>query len=179
MILAERLLSKVDDDIDDETRILELLKLRFGANSLRDCEVMLKDMADSKRIVANIRNLARPRGGLGAAGLDRDFSAVILSELFWPPLFEGACTTPEAVDSALQAFGSQYKALKAPRTLHWKPHLGVVDLEHRLTWRANDLAAAAGIAADQVAEKAAIWVNSGILRKRTDKVTREVTYELE
>ena len=67
MILAERLLSKVDDDIDDETRILELLKLRFGANSLRDCEVMLKDMADSKRIVANIRNLARPRGGLGAA----------------------------------------------------------------------------------------------------------------
>ena len=106
MILAERLLSKVDDDIDDETRILELLKLRFGANSLRDCEVMLKDMADSKRIVANIRNLARPRGGLGAAGLDSDFSAVILSELFWPPLFEGACTTPEAVDSALQAFGS-------------------------------------------------------------------------
>ncbi|WZN66184.1 subunit 2 of anaphase-promoting complex [Chloropicon roscoffensis] len=204
MILAERLLSKVDDDIDDETRILELLKLRFGANSLRDCEVMLKDMADSKRIVANIRNLARPRGGLGAAGLDRDFSAVILSELFWPPLFEGACTTPEAVDSALQAFGSQYKALKAPRTLHWKPHLGVVDLElcfgddeeakeftvsvaqamvisqfeQRLTWRANDLAAAAGIAADQIAEKAAIWVNSGILRKRTDKVTREVTYEL-
>ncbi|QDZ24626.1 subunit 2 of anaphase-promoting complex [Chloropicon primus] len=200
MILAERLLSKVDDDIDDETRILELLKLRFGANSLRDCEIMLKDMADSKRITSNIRALVQQSQGHSA--ITQDFSTVILSELFWPPLFEGEVSTPKEVQWMLDTFGSQYKALKAPRTLHWKPHLGVVDLEldfggeakeftvsvaqaliisqfeSRVAWESEELAAAAGMAHESLAEKASIWVNSGILKKSVDKGTKKVTYKL-
>lgn len=34
---------------------MELLKLRFGEAPMHFCEVMLKDMADSRRINANIR----------------------------------------------------------------------------------------------------------------------------
>lgn len=115
--------SQVDDsDMDEETRILELLKLRFGANSLRDCEVMLKDMADSRRITSNIGALASSQSGGGAAAVDQDFSAVILSELFWPPLFEGQVATPAHVQGILDAFGSQYKALKvSPR-----PHIAAI-----------------------------------------------------
>ena len=107
MILAERLLAKADDDVDDETRILELLKLRFGANALRECEIMLKDMADSKRITANIRALV-PASSSVHAPLLPDFSTVIVSELFWPPLFEGKVNTPENVQWMLDAFGAQY-----------------------------------------------------------------------
>lgn len=35
---------------------LELLKLRFGESHLHYCEVMLKDVADSRRINANIHS---------------------------------------------------------------------------------------------------------------------------
>jgi len=192
MILAERLLAKADDDVDDETRILELLKLRFGANALRECEIMLKDMADSKRITANIRALV-PASSSVHAPLLPDFSTVIVSELFWPPLFEGKVNTPENVQWMLDAFGAQYKALKAPRTLHWKPHLGVVDLEldfgeetkdftvsvaqaliisqfeAKVQWEADELAAAVGIDPATLSAKASVWVNGGILRKKVEK----------
>jgi anaphase-promoting complex subunit 2 len=33
-----------------QVRNIELLKLRFGENNLYFCEVMIKDIADSKRI---------------------------------------------------------------------------------------------------------------------------------
>lgn len=37
-----------------QVRNLELLKLRFGESNLYYCEVMIKDIADSKRINAHI-----------------------------------------------------------------------------------------------------------------------------
>ena len=37
-----------------QIRNLELLKLRFGENNLHFCEVMIKDIADSKRINTHI-----------------------------------------------------------------------------------------------------------------------------
>ncbi|KAH7437518.1 hypothetical protein KP509_05G076000 [Ceratopteris richardii] len=55
IMLAEKLLSKSDYEIDREIRTLELLKLRFGESSMHSCEIMLKDMADSKRINSNIK----------------------------------------------------------------------------------------------------------------------------
>jgi len=161
MVLAERLLAMVqdDEDIDYETRILELLKIRFGADVLRDCEIMLKDMADSKRITTRVRTMLaqmnqqedrdvtmaggdsdsdapRPSADSSASLAStpplismEDFSVVTLSEIFWPPLVEGAVHVLPSIDGMLERFGAQYKAMKAPRTLHWKPHLGVVELE--------------------------------------------------
>ena len=52
-ILSDRLLSGLDFQIEKERRILELLKVRFGEASLQNCEIMLKDVADSKRIHHN------------------------------------------------------------------------------------------------------------------------------
>ncbi len=39
-----------------QLRYLELLKLRFGESHLQFCEVMLKDVADSRRINTNIHS---------------------------------------------------------------------------------------------------------------------------
>jgi anaphase-promoting complex subunit 2 len=39
-------------------RILELLKLRFGESNMQNCEVMLKDVANSKRINTAIKKAA-------------------------------------------------------------------------------------------------------------------------
>jgi anaphase-promoting complex subunit 2 len=42
-----------------EIRYLELLKLRFGESQLHYCEVMLKDVADSKRLNSRIMDERR------------------------------------------------------------------------------------------------------------------------
>lgn len=57
-LLAERLLNQLDFDPEKEIRNLELLKLRFDESLLHTCEVMLKDISDSKRINAHIHNEA-------------------------------------------------------------------------------------------------------------------------
>ena len=49
-ILAEKLFSNVNYISDTEVATLELLKIRFGEESLHNCEVMLRDLEDSKRI---------------------------------------------------------------------------------------------------------------------------------
>lgn len=48
LILADKLLSNVNYDTDKEVRNLELLKLRFGEGNMHSCEIMLKDVSDSK-----------------------------------------------------------------------------------------------------------------------------------
>lgn len=66
-----------------QVRTLELLKLRFGEAALRVCDIMLKDVADSKRIDAGIQ--AESRGGGEGERLEGT-NATIISAVFWPPL---------------------------------------------------------------------------------------------
>lgn len=53
-LLADRLLTHLEFNPEKEIRNLELLKLRFGETLLHKCGVMLKDVADSKRINGHI-----------------------------------------------------------------------------------------------------------------------------
>ena len=48
-MLGSKLLAKTNYESEWEIRTLELLKLRFGEGGLHSCEIMLKDIADSKR----------------------------------------------------------------------------------------------------------------------------------
>ncbi|KFM28789.1 Anaphase-promoting complex subunit 2 [Auxenochlorella protothecoides] len=130
-LLADRLLAKQGYDCDRELRTLELLKLRFGDAVLHTAEIMLKDLADSKRINANIRSAARcaARGERAAT-----VTATMLSALYWP---QGSVPAPDEADlrlppdvgSWLEEYGQAYHALKAPRKLQWCPSQGVVQLE--------------------------------------------------
>ena len=61
-LLADRILSNFVFEISREVRYLELLKLRFGESQLHNCEVMLKDVADSKRINTRIGEERRKSG---------------------------------------------------------------------------------------------------------------------
>lgn len=49
-LLADKILSNLEYDADNEVSTLELLKIRFGEESLHSCEVMLRDLEDSRRI---------------------------------------------------------------------------------------------------------------------------------
>lgn len=57
--LADKLLKKNSYDTEAEVTHLELLKLRFGETSLHYCEVMLRDIINSKRVNGSIRELDR------------------------------------------------------------------------------------------------------------------------
>lgn len=48
-MLAEKLMSAKDYNIDEEIRNIELLKLRFGESALQTCNIIIKDVKDSKK----------------------------------------------------------------------------------------------------------------------------------
>ncbi|KAJ3738621.1 hypothetical protein DFH05DRAFT_758700 [Lentinula detonsa] len=57
LLLAQHLLAIIDDDtekVEKERRNIEILKIRFGEAVLQVCEVMLKDMTDSKCINGHV-----------------------------------------------------------------------------------------------------------------------------
>lgn len=44
---------------------------------------------------------------------------------------ESCLVVPAAVAAAMEVYELHYTSLKAPRKLHWKPHLGCVELQVR------------------------------------------------
>ncbi|KAL2011973.1 hypothetical protein VTN00DRAFT_4691 [Thermoascus crustaceus] len=158
--LAERLLKK-RTDFDQEMSVLELLKVRFGDSALQACEVMLRDVLDSKRVDAVVRNdqgLARRepqfpvtpdqrRMAAGASGDMPQLHAKILSRFFWPNLQEQGFKVPDEISSLQQRYSAGFEALKQSRRLTWLNGLGQVtvelDLEDRVfvdevtTWQAT------------------------------------------
>lgn len=73
MLLAQRLLAIKDGNFDREVNFLfglvhdvlvivfkrrniEILKIRFGESALQVCEVMLRDMTDSRRIDQHVQS---------------------------------------------------------------------------------------------------------------------------
>ena len=184
-LLADRLLSRGGYDTEREVRTLELLKVRFGDSLLHACEVMLKDIADSRRLDANVKQ-GQPAEGGSLQGM----TATVLSQLFWPPITADASagiTLPPRVADALKAYGDRFEALKAPRKLVWKPALGSVTLSlalgsqsrsytvspghatlicafhQRDDWPSAQLAAATGMSPAAVATRAGFWVKAGVL----------------
>lgn len=189
-MLADRLLSKGDYDCDRELRTLELLKVRFGEGNLHNAEVMLKDLADSKRINTNVQsvpNTATPlrrRRHLVDIGA---MQATIVSHLFWPQLSSEEFNLPPEVSAMLSTYAAKYRSLKAPRKLQWRPSLGTVSLElaigdqtlefnvspfhasvlmhfqSRPEWPAAELAERMGVAPDALRRKIVFWINQGVL----------------
>ncbi|XP_049784564.1 anaphase-promoting complex subunit 2 isoform X1 [Schistocerca cancellata] len=127
-LLADRLLSQFNYNTEKEIRYLELLKLRFGEAQLHYCEVMLKDVYDSKRINAHLHS-------------DPNFSleqqkfpvcAMVLSAQFWPPFKGDTLELPPFIKEHLDVYTKAFETLKGNRTLCWKPHLGAVNLDIEL-----------------------------------------------
>lgn len=78
---------------------------RFGESNLHSCEVMLKDMTDSKRLNTTIRQLT-PTSSThvhpDTVSTLSHLHAHIVSYLFWPELQEQQCKLPDDVAQALE-----------------------------------------------------------------------------
>lgn len=132
-LLADRLLSQYTCDTEKEIRYLELLKLRFGDSHLHFCEVMLKDIADSKRINQRIKEDTEYSEN------DVPLSTMIVSQQFWPPFKDEKLELHESVAKQMKNFTTGFETLKGSRTLCWKNHLGVVNVEIELNDRTLNL----------------------------------------
>ncbi|KAL8805419.1 MAG: hypothetical protein Q9182_001985 [Xanthomendoza sp. 2 TL-2023] len=144
-VLGERLL-KQGQEYDKEIRVLELLKLRFGEAPLQACEVMLRDILDSRRVDTVIRkdqNLAMAE----KHHPEPELHTRILSHLFWPSLHSEDFSVPPEISALQNRYAAGFETLKQSRKLTWLNALGQVtvhlDLEDRTvteivqTWQAS------------------------------------------
>lgn len=132
-VLASRLLGTGEWIFDKEVRTIELLKLRFGETAMQGCDVMLKDIADSKRADTHIRSGEGLRGeGLDEEGDAPELHTKILSRLFWPTLKEEEFKLPEEIHVLQQRYEVGFEKLKTKRKLTWIHSVGTVDVELEL-----------------------------------------------
>ena len=142
-ILGERLLQK-EYEFDREIRVLELLKLRFGEAALQACEVMLRDILDSRRVDTFIHKDRELDLNDDSAP---ELHTRILSHLFWPSLHSETFFIPPKVESLQSRYSTGFENLKQSRKLTWLHALGqvtvILDLEDRTvteevqTWQAS------------------------------------------
>jgi anaphase-promoting complex subunit 2 len=133
-LLAERLLMQLDFNPEKEIRNLELLKLRFGETLLHSCEVMLKDLSDSKRINTHIHS-----DQAYSEGKTFEISALIVSSQFWPTFKKETMELPEPIKEQFDKYTKSYESYKGNRTLCWTPLNGKVCVEIELDDRKLEL----------------------------------------
>ncbi|OQD84649.1 hypothetical protein PENANT_c012G00690 [Penicillium antarcticum] len=136
-LLADRLIQN-RKNYDQEITVLELLKVRFGDSALQACEVMLRDISDSRRLNISVQKQShtKPRSAAMANRLvppdSTDLHAKILSRFFWPEIQEQEFKVPKEIAKLQESYATGFEALKASRKLNWRNGLGQVTVELEL-----------------------------------------------
>eukprot|EP01134_Creolimax_fragrantissima_P000345 CFRG0345T1 len=135
LLLSARLLDSLDFQTDDERRNLELLKMRFGETNLHQCEVMLKDIHNSRRINSMVHELlqldandVQDKANSQPTSDDVAIDLTIISRLFWPQLKNHTLVLPEKINKWLKLYEKCYSKYKMDRKLDIKSAYGKVDL---------------------------------------------------
>lgn len=197
-LLAKRLLLSLDLNTDKEIRNLELLKLRFGEAVLHRCEVMLKDISDSKRINAHVQC---DSGYLEQKSFE--MSTLILSSQFWPAFNKETLELPPEIQKQFESYTKSYEAHKGNRSLLWWPTNGKVTLEVELggrtmeftvpptqatilhhferqsQWTLQDLAAQMKVTPVLLRKKIAFWLGKGLIRETASQDEFKLVEETE
>ncbi|KAG8159234.1 hypothetical protein KVR01_010895 [Diaporthe batatas] len=154
-VMADNLLS-AQTDFTQEQRVLDLLKKRFGESALQNCEVMIKDILDSRKVDSMIRmvGLGKPALAPRVFGtptpsgprmdpgrqLDLDeeehgllpYQTRILSRLYWPNIVQDTFDLPRPVKERQARYARGYEYLKSARKLTWLDQLGQATVELEL-----------------------------------------------
>ncbi|CAK5268478.1 unnamed protein product, partial [Mycena citricolor] len=188
VLLAQRLLAIREDfdKVEKERRNVEILKIRFGEAALQVCEVMLRDMTDSKRIDGHVQT--------------KNASIVhptIISRHFWPSLDSAEIVMPGQFQALQKQYSKDFSLFKPDKKLQWFPHLGTVDLVLELqdrtvtksvppleaafielfsqknVWTMDELIHGVGNVDRTAALKALItWIDEGVLKEDEENTFR-------
>ncbi|KAF9430552.1 Anaphase-promoting complex subunit 2 [Podila epigama] len=185
-ILSERLLQATDFQVDREIRQLELLKLRFGEVDLHHCEVMLADIAESKRVTNNIQE-RNPSNVV---------NTVIASRFYWPAIEDNEeFELPEALKSLLESFVQEFEITRPAQKLEVFPSLGMVEIELEFegrpaismqvppiqaaiihlfeqqdTWSLSNLASQLQMAENALEPQMSFWIQQGLLKETSHQL---------
>ncbi|KAF8882924.1 ubiquitin-protein ligase [Gymnopilus junonius] len=182
VLLAQRLLMITKDGsdrVEKERKNIEILKIRFGESALQVCEVMLRDMTDSKRINTHVQAQKSSR-----------LQPTIISRHFWPALESSDLVMPGQFHKLQEDYAHEFNVFKPDKKLKWLPHLGTVQLELELedrkvqadvppleaafielfsdkpVWTLDELIVAVGSVNRSAAIKAlSTWVDLGVLKE--------------
>lgn len=194
-LLSQRLLNKYDEcNLDTELRNLELLTIRFSDCELHRCEVMLKDVQTSKRI--NKRILSGDIRDHKLEGF-KNLDALIVSSPFWPEKFSPMASLsdeppeigfPPEIETAINTYTKAFEAIQASRTLHWRHHLGSVNMDltingrtqnftvsplhasilylfkEKKSWRLTDLMHKTSLPAATIRSRLSLWQRNGLIK---------------
>ncbi|KAK9467755.1 hypothetical protein V1512DRAFT_259984 [Lipomyces arxii] len=199
VVFANQLLESTYYQIDKSLMDLELLKLRFGEAELHSCDVMVKDIAESKRVDINVHDAINNAAGKKAVmGF---MHASVLSQLFWPSLRDEELVLPKVINSQLQYYADRFSILKSGRKLKWLKRLGTVEVTLELEDRTLEfnvsperasliylfqkkgsntlLELANELRIDEIAAKKAIlfWIGSGVLAEDENEKDRYFVLE--
>jgi len=161
-----------------------------GEDSLYKCEVMLKDISDSKRI--NFHLHSQDGGCPELITQAIDVNALILSDYFWPSFtFKSSepHELPQQVKEALDVYTKAFQTLKGSRTLEWNSGLGTVHLSLELgdkkldlnvspirasiickfqekeEWTVSDLSTSLKVSSSVLRRKIVFWVSQGLIKE--------------
>lgn len=125
-LLSERLLQRQGGHAKVKS-LLQLLKARFGETVLQACEVMLRDIIESRTLDMAIHD---ERSDIVEAVPD-NFHSRVLSYMYWPRLSSRTFKVPATVRMAQETYARMFEVLKISRKLTWVQFLGraVVELE--------------------------------------------------
>jgi len=116
---GQRLLAITDGNYDQELHNLEILKIRFGDSSLHVCDVMTKDLTDSRRVNQRIQKDANEELVL---------QPTIVSHLYWPPMPKSNLQMPGQFEILQGNYEKAFRLQKPDKKLHWIPNMGIADL---------------------------------------------------
>lgn len=186
VLLAQRLLALKDGNLVRERRNVEILKIRFGESALQVCEVMLRDMTDSRRIDQHVQS-QKPNA----------MHPTIISRHFWPALEVSDMVMPGQFQDLQEQYAKEFSSFKPDKVLRWHPHLGRIHLELELddrtveadvppleaafielfseknTWTVDELITRVGKVTRSAALKAlGAWVDMRLLKEESENVFR-------
>ncbi|GAA5889699.1 hypothetical protein JCM8208_001101 [Rhodotorula glutinis] len=118
VLLAQRLLAIRDYALEAEVKNVETLKGRFGEQALQGCDVMIKDLQDSRRIDEAVHQQIP----------DIPLHATVVSRLFWPSFQPAPLKLPGQIGRAQAAYDRTFSTAKRDKKLRWLPQLGSVNL---------------------------------------------------
>ncbi|KAK0666327.1 putative anaphase-promoting complex subunit 2 [Cercophora samala] len=157
-VIAERLLED-PKSFEQELRVLNLLKRRFGEAALQKCDVMIRDIQESRKLDSKIRRnnsggpqpsnipgqppvlvtpdnkgkaVATPQTATSEKGReqkDLEYHARILSRMYWPAMEKEHFLLPAPIVELQKQYEKGYEALKSNRKLNWLNQMGQTRVE--------------------------------------------------
>ena len=127
-MLAEKLMSAKDYNIDEEIKNIELLKIRFGEMALQTCNIIVKDVKDSKRLDKEIHANYQKRTSNCPISLPQ-MNCLAVSKGYWPINYEASNShVPEIFKEVFDDYSHHYAKKKVMRKIDFHYNLGHVNL---------------------------------------------------